>query len=192
MKKSPAITDATRQGFVDAFLTLRRSKPINKITVREIVEITGNNRTTFYRYFEDVYALYDYVQELLFNQISPLLLNNLVHNPNEAELTASIRYILDTWQDYFEVILSDSIAFGLPDRLRQLETEFLIRELHLPGDNPKTRYLIECYLAVVLSVFKGWASDRERLPVEDLTLMLHDILSEGIFPQLRTLSPILS
>jgi AcrR family transcriptional regulator len=54
MNKQPQITDQTRKNFVDAFISLNNRKPIEKITVKEITSITGNNRSTFYRYFPDV------------------------------------------------------------------------------------------------------------------------------------------
>jgi len=190
MKKSPAITDATRQAFVDAFLQLHKKKPINKISVREIVEITGNNRSTFYRYFEDVYALYDYIQETLFRQISPVVLNNLILTVDNEAFIRHFRALHTKWEAYFDVILSDSIRFGIPEKLRQLATEFLIANLQLPQNNPKTGYLIDCYLAVVLTVLKRWAGSTDPIDIADLALMLRDILSTGIFAQLRELSPV--
>ena len=47
----------TRQAIMDAFLRLLAGKPFKKITVRDIVEECGVNRTTFYYYYQDIYAI---------------------------------------------------------------------------------------------------------------------------------------
>ncbi len=63
MNKQPQVTDATRQALVNAFFQLAKKKGIFKITVREITELAGYNRTTFYHYFEDVFALIEYAED---------------------------------------------------------------------------------------------------------------------------------
>ncbi len=47
----------TRQAIMDSFLRLLEKKPFGKITVRDIVEECGVNRTTFYYYYQDIYAI---------------------------------------------------------------------------------------------------------------------------------------
>ncbi|MCD8190738.1 MAG: TetR/AcrR family transcriptional regulator [Clostridiales bacterium] len=69
MKKQPEITDATRESFVTAFFQLAKTKSINRITIREITTLAGYNRTTFYRYFEDVYALVNYAENQFLENI---------------------------------------------------------------------------------------------------------------------------
>ncbi|MDO4547489.1 MAG: TetR/AcrR family transcriptional regulator C-terminal domain-containing protein [Clostridia bacterium] len=49
----------TRQAIMDSFLKLLCEKPLDKITVKDIVEDCGVNRKTFYYYFQDIYALAD-------------------------------------------------------------------------------------------------------------------------------------
>lgn len=47
----------TRQAIMDSFLRLLEKKPFAKLTVRDIVEECGVNRTTFYYYYQDIYAI---------------------------------------------------------------------------------------------------------------------------------------
>lgn len=44
----------TRKSIQNAFLHLAKTKPIDKITVREIVDYCGVNRNSFYYHFEDL------------------------------------------------------------------------------------------------------------------------------------------
>lgn len=51
----------TKKAILDAFLHIAAKKPLEKITVRDIVDECGVNRNTFYYYFQDIYAV---VEEL--------------------------------------------------------------------------------------------------------------------------------
>lgn len=69
MKKQPQITEKTRQTFVGVFCELYSQKPIEKISVQEIANKSGYNRSTFYQYFTDIYELLDALENDLLNDI---------------------------------------------------------------------------------------------------------------------------
>lgn len=69
MKKQPQITEKTRQKFVEVFCELYSQKPIEKISVQEIANKSGYNRSTFYQYFTDIYELLDSVENDLLNDM---------------------------------------------------------------------------------------------------------------------------
>ena len=47
----------TKKAIMESFLHLMEKKPLDKITVRDIVDDCGINRNTFYYYFQDIYAV---------------------------------------------------------------------------------------------------------------------------------------
>ena len=53
----------TKQGFAEALKELLKTKPLNKITVTDLVKACNVNRKTFYYYFEDIYALIEWMLE---------------------------------------------------------------------------------------------------------------------------------
>lgn len=53
----------TQMAIVECFMTLLNERPLDKITVRDIVDTCGINRSTFYYYFEDVYDLLNKILE---------------------------------------------------------------------------------------------------------------------------------
>lgn len=53
----------TKQALSGALKAMMQTKPINRITVRELVEECGVNRKTFYYHFEDIYALLKWTLE---------------------------------------------------------------------------------------------------------------------------------
>ena len=47
----------TKNSIIDAFIQLRAKKPLEKITIRELSQLAGINKATFYLHYQDIYDL---------------------------------------------------------------------------------------------------------------------------------------
>lgn len=54
----------TKKAIFESFLALASKKPLEKITVRDIVDHCGINRNTFYYHFQDIYAVFEGICEI--------------------------------------------------------------------------------------------------------------------------------
>ena len=52
-----AMPNFTRNAIIASFLKLLEERPLNKITIKDIVEDCGINRNSFYYHFQDIPAL---------------------------------------------------------------------------------------------------------------------------------------
>lgn len=59
----------TRTAIIRAFLQLLEERPLSKITVKDIVDVCGINRNTFYYHFEDIPALIEAISKEEFDQL---------------------------------------------------------------------------------------------------------------------------
>ena len=50
-------TERTKRSITNAYLELRKQKPIEKITVKELSEVAFINKATFYTHYSDIYDL---------------------------------------------------------------------------------------------------------------------------------------
>ncbi len=73
MKKQPLITEQTKANLKAAFWKLYTEKPIEKISIKQITDLAGYNRGTFYLYYEDVYDIFHQIEEELLNQIQNII-----------------------------------------------------------------------------------------------------------------------
>lgn len=86
--------ERTKKCIKDAFIELRKSKPIEKITVKELAALASINKATFYSHYTDIYDL----SEQLESETILSILENIPHidclisNPPLAieELTDSL------------------------------------------------------------------------------------------------------
>ena len=57
--------ERTKKKLRDAFMTLYKKNPIEKITVRQVSELAGVTRSTFYAYYDSVYAVLEAIEDEL-------------------------------------------------------------------------------------------------------------------------------
>lgn len=65
----------TRKSIINAFIELRTSKPLEKITVKELSDLAFINKATFYTHYKDIYDL----AEQLENEAIASVLNDIPH-----------------------------------------------------------------------------------------------------------------
>ena len=130
------------------FIQLIQKKNIDEISVSNICELSGLNRSTFYSNYVDIYALAEKVKqqmEIEFAQFQ--ILNNSKQNP-EGYLTM-FKYIKENqifFKTYFKL---EEISMSLP-------TEYRIELAEKYYDNKYIDYHIEFFRAGLNAVIKKW------------------------------------
>lgn len=115
MKKQPEITGQTRKNIIRAFCRLYEEKPIEKISVKDVIALAGYNRSTFYAYFTDIYALLEYIE----NDVIDYIKNGL---DSKTKSQTDLLNLFAAKEDYLKVLLG---TFGCVHFQDRLKTEFL-------------------------------------------------------------------
>ena len=102
--------ERTRGAIVNAFIQLLSEKPVNKITVKDIVERCGVNRNTFYYHFHDIPDLAEQMMEEI------IKLNNdmerVQYLPRDTFLAYLNRLTFRLMQEYFTAATDGLAASG--------------------------------------------------------------------------------
>lgn len=182
MKKQPQITEKTRQKLVEVFCELYSQKPIERISVQEIANKSGYNRSTFYQYFTDIYELLDSVENDLLNDIKKELANKELSMQTVQETL----YCLDKREHLLvlNAILGD---YGSARFLNRLKKEITLGqiELNVPQNHSLTPYFIEFYLTTSLSLFRLWHKRQKDLSSEQFSELVDNLYSRGITPYFK-------
>lgn len=104
----------TRKCIADAFMEIRRKKPLEKITVKEISDAAMVNKATFYNHFESVYDL----SEKLENEAIDIVMKNV---PPDAWVTGDgtrkLAFAMCEHNELFDTLFSGSRRGALIVRL---------------------------------------------------------------------------
>ena len=179
MKKQPEVTEKTRQAFIDVFCELYSQKPIEKISVQDIANKAGYNRSTFYQHFADIYELLDSVESDLLNYIKEEL-------TNKKTSTHSIQNALHCLENskhisILKALLGDYGSVRFLERLKR-EIPFDGLDLNFPEYNFLKPYLIEFYISTSLSLFRLWLRQEKDLSSEEFFELVDSLYTKGITP----------
>lgn len=151
MKKQPEITEKTRRAFVGAFCDLYSQKPIDKISIQEIANKSGYNRSTFYQYFSDIYELLVYVE----NDLLDYMREHLKSGQNSNQTVQRVIQFFEEKGLYLNALLGDYGSIRFLERIKQ-EIPLDELDMELSADNPLAPYLIEYHVSTSISLFRLW------------------------------------
>ena len=80
----------TKSVIKETFITLLEEKEIKKITVSELCSIADINRATFYRYYLDIYDLYDKIQDEFVGELKEIIINDHDNNISTSILVKKL------------------------------------------------------------------------------------------------------
>ena len=151
MKKAAPYHRTDQNNLRIAFWSLR-AKTDRKISIKEITELAGYNRGTFYLYYNDVYDLLDQIEEEILRKITDVLNDSLEKN-DTFDLSGQMGILLDlmqTYETYAAVLLSDHGDPHFATRLKEVVWHLLNRYFVPSEDMTITRwhFLADFYLSV--------------------------------------------
>ena len=82
----------TKRAIKEAFVALLDERPLNKITVKDVVEACGINRNSFYYHFQDLPAL---LEEIIAQRVQELIDEHSTIDSVEDCFDAALEFVLD-------------------------------------------------------------------------------------------------
>lgn len=132
----------TKQAIQESFVKLLDERPLNQITVRDIVEDCGVNRNTFYYHFADIPTL---LTELITRRADALIARYGTVETLEECLLAAVEFALEHRRAVLHIYRSTN---------RDVFEEHLMRV---------SRYVVEAYAESAIGQVPIRAEDREVL-----------------------------
>ena len=122
--------EKTKQNIQAAFLDLRRRKPLEKITVKELCQGARIHKSTFYAHYEDLYALSDaleteVVERVIFGLPRP---EDVLEHP--GRFTRELFRSYAAQEETIQVLFSGSRSGRLVEKLEEGLKQLVFRQRH--------------------------------------------------------------
>ncbi len=157
-KSSDRRTLKTKKAIFQAFSELLKEKQLRKITVQEIVDKADISRVTFYKYYLDVYDLYDKVENELLTNIALITLQ-LADKPSEEFFKEIINYIYHN-RVIFDMVFGQNSTNKLRDKMSHLIEGTLQKiyseKLGISINNENLAYICCYHSSGFLAVIQKW------------------------------------
>ena len=188
MKIQSERTAQTQADLVAAFWVHYKEKPINKITVKEVTDTAGYYRSTLYYYFEDVYAILEYIEDSVIADweasITAVLKNGLeiLMQNNVQVLIEQITPFYIKNAEYISVLLGPNGDPLFQQRVKDTLRSRLFTMLDIPQHSTEAQIFFECVSSGMMAlVVKGY---NDKLPLELVIKVVEKFLQQNVLTPL--------
>ncbi len=179
MKKQPERTAITRSTLIDTFIKLSEKKSVNKISVSEICNVAGYNRSTFYQYFTDTHHLLSCIEDDLLLYIKNTVINQIGESHPEHLFVELFIKINAEKRNTLKLLLDNNLNNGFPAKLKESLIPLFAAQMNLSLDDAQTIYKLDFYLSGIISVLSRWITSELPMPPEEYGLLVKQIV-EGM------------
>lgn len=180
MKKHHEVTLITKNSLIQAFCILYMKKPIEKISIKELTDIAGYNRGTFYNHFEDIYDLLKHLEDSAIIKIKNSILENINRDNAKQKFIDLFIKMCEKWEYYINVLLNGQDSPHFIERLKKEIFYTCMSVFNLPENNIKASYILDFYLSAILSILSRWVKNHEDMSSSDVGELLKDMLLNGV------------
>lgn len=166
----------TKRLISEALVEMLKTRNINKISIRELCQIAGINRTTFYNHYGSQYDVLNEMAEAYIQSTSLKILNYLELGKNIFEcLTIVLQYIKENIE--FTKLLINQDNYDLVSYIKISLPQFdemVIRNIKEDISIDKKKAISSYVQYGIVRLIKEWIdSDCLRSPEEEVELILY-------------------
>lgn len=184
MNKQPKVTEKTKKKFIQAFCQLYTINPIDKITINKVTQLAGYNRSTFYLYFSDIYALRTSIEDEIIQYVQTHLSLEENEIATQHEVLQKILFLFKSKEMELSAVLGDYGSFNFLKRLKkEVSANPKIATKLVPGissENKYFSYLLEGHLSLAISLFQLWLKQDKDLSMDELVKLTYHLYNDGI------------
>jgi AcrR family transcriptional regulator len=184
-KKQPEITMMTKQIIKDSFWELYKEKKIENITVKDITQKAGFNRSTFYAYFTDVYDILEQIEEDLMPGIEHIPPMD-ASREHSVEFLENIISIYEKNSTYYSVLLSENgdprFALKMKKVFKSMMMEAVKNRVNISSE--EMDYALEFLVGATLSIVKHWFDQDKNIPIHQLIPLMYKLMDNRFVQEL--------
>ena len=159
------MASTTKESLGAALKQMLAVKPIEKITVKDLVEICGVNRQTFYYHFDDVYDLLEWVFEEDANHNLP---QEVVYDHWREDVMCFFTYLQENSIFALNIYNSQSRTYMLRYFKRRLQScirsfaVIVCEERNI--DRADFEFVVELYANIIVGLISQWLDLGMQVP----------------------------
>ncbi|MBQ3508861.1 MAG: TetR/AcrR family transcriptional regulator [Peptococcaceae bacterium] len=185
MNKQEEKAAQTKAALVDAFWKLYLTKPVEKISVKEITDATGVYRSTLYYYFPDVYAILEYIEEDILHDWEQLISD--IFSDHKDILLRGAFVELAPWASDFKkkhgsqiaVLLGPNGDPSFQQKIKDTLQKKLFALLKIRDNNLEALLTYEACVSGILALGLKWYT--ENIPFETIASVAQTIIHPDLF-----------
>lgn len=172
--------EKTKTAIRNAFLSLRKTKPTEKISVRELCALARVNKSTFYSHYRDIYDLAEAIETELIREMLGTIPPDVDYSVDHPEVFT--REILNACIDYLSAsgnILTETDIHHLGKRIETGVRELIYAKYPAYRNDPRMNVLLTfCIMGTHYAYWHHNDMDRDELirHICSMVVQIHPLL----------------
>ncbi len=169
-----------------AFVSLIKTKPVDKITITDIVTEANINRATFYAHYTCLKDLIDEIEQEVIDKLMKVLsgfkLENFFSNPTPLLLQVSI--FLSEDPDYYKTLASTPESSLFIEKLKSIFVNYMEQDASIPLEvrQSKTFHINVLFFAGgLVSLYTQWLNGKLNCSLYDIPMEVSKFLKASVF-----------
>lgn len=171
----------------EALADILQEKPLDKITVTEVVARAGINRGTFYAHYADIPDVIQHLIQDTFAKIRTVISQKPEQLQMLPELLLSrIMEILMEDMDFYRKVMASSTAPLMQEQLVEFVIQYLLdqEELYAFGNHRQYELTIRFCAGGLSNLYRDWFFGKLDMPLEELNAqgarMIRGVLNQAL------------
>ncbi len=186
--KRTDITEKTRENIVSAFWRLYKTKPIEQISINQLMQTAGYHRSTFYLYFNSIYDVLSALEDDILDdirQVADAVKNQTMPSPTE-DVLHFVAELYGKNSEYVIVLLGPkgdpAFAEKAKHALRPLVMSNIKNQtLPLGTITPENEELIFEYISsTILNMIHFYLKSGNQTPLEEFIITIRTLIFTGL------------
>ena len=168
-----------------ALADLLQEKPLNKITVTDIVTRAQINRGTFYAHYTDIANVLDHLIQQTFSQIQDAISEAATYSAVAPyTILTKIQHILEEDLEFYQKIMSSTAATMVYDQLVNVVLDYLLEQQNssVYPDPQQYALTLRFFAGGISNLYRDWFSGKIPISLDELT-QRGELLLRSILPQ---------
>ncbi len=175
----------------DAFFLLLKEKPLEKITVSDVIKKAGIVRSTFYNHYENVPALMTAAEDKTINDIFRMM--ESFHPQNDHDMCHSYFLAICNYtkkNPFLANLLKSGGGDGFFEKAIMMFHKYVteVSQVAMPSGSSSrgsASYYIAGAIGSTIGVLHKWIAEEYASPAEEIADILARIFLTGILPHLN-------
>lgn len=173
----------SRKLIMNALANLLLTKPLDKITVTDIVKKADINRGTFYAHYKDIPDVVHSLVEQTFSRIKVEVLDvpQSIREIPHAFLK-SIKELFESNLDFFKKVMTSNDSSVLEEQLVKLMVDYFIQHEDKFSSTNHEKYILTIRFCAggLLNLYRNWFLGNIPFSLDELTFQAESIINDII------------
>lgn len=180
MNKQPQVTELTRRKLINSFWNLYKEKDITKIRIKNICDNANYDRTTFYRYFNNIEDVLNELEDEIISSIKNGISKKINDKKNNHIRFNNFKEFNDIYGEYI-AIFNKNNNINFYNKLKKIIKKDVYKYFDFNIDNADTKeFIFEFVFSSLINSYVYWYNHKDIMSLKSFLEFANSVISNGI------------